>query len=138
MESKQCNVEQKCMKSMMNQCWPQRTSNWKQLYSASWVASRESTIAYCDAAFDHLQIVFEKLVHELEVSLSPIHPKVTVSRGLDISTLSSFIPCALVVEEPICTLLVLLRDLFRLLMPLEPGLILLVEPPALIFQRPCR
>ena len=44
------------------------------------------------------------------------------------------LPCALVIKETICSLLELLRDCFRLLMPLEPGLILLMESPTLILE----
>lgn len=44
------------------------------------------------------------------------------------------LPCALVIEESICPLLVLLRDRFWLFVPLEPCLILLVESPALALE----
>ena len=47
------------------------------------------------------------------------------------------IPCTLVVEEAICPLLVLFRDLFGLFVPLKPCLVLLVESPALILERLC-
>lgn len=45
------------------------------------------------------------------------------------------LPCTLVVEESIRSLLVFFCDRLRFLMPLEPCLILLVKPPALTLQR---
>jgi hypothetical protein len=45
------------------------------------------------------------------------------------------LPRALIVEEPICPLLVVFSNRLWLLMPLKPCLILLVESPALRLQR---
>lgn len=47
-------------------------------------------------------------------------------------------PSALIVKETISALLKLLGDGLRLLVPLEPCLILLVEAPTLTLQRLCR
>lgn len=44
-------------------------------------------------------------------------------------------PCALIVKEAIRPLLKLLRNILRLLVPLEPRLVLLVEAPALALER---
>lgn len=44
------------------------------------------------------------------------------------------LPCTFVVEEPVGALLKLLGDVLRLLMSLEPGLVLLVEAPALVLE----
>lgn len=44
------------------------------------------------------------------------------------------LPCALIIEEPVGSLLKLLSDSFRLLVALKPSLILLVEAPTLIFE----
>ena len=44
------------------------------------------------------------------------------------------LPCALIIEEPVRSLLVLFGDGLRLLMPLKPGLVLFVKTPALTFQ----
>lgn len=82
-----------------------------------------------------LQIILQEFVHELEVSLPAIHPIARVSsqcnktgrRGMSL-------PGALVVKEPIRPLFVFFRNLLRLLVPLKPRLILLVEPPTLILQ----
>jgi hypothetical protein len=46
-----------------------------------------------------------------------------------------FIPCALVVKETISSLLKLIRNRLRLLVSLEPGLVLLVEAPTLVLER---
>jgi hypothetical protein len=48
---------------------------------------------------------------------------------------SGCLPCALVVEEPVGPLLIILGDCLWLFMPLEPCLVLLVESPALRLQR---
>jgi hypothetical protein len=45
------------------------------------------------------------------------------------------LPCALIIEEPVSSLLKLLSDSFRLLVALEPSLILFMEAPTLIFER---
>ena len=45
------------------------------------------------------------------------------------------VPSALVVEEAIGALLKLLGDILRLLVALEPGLVLLVESPTLTLER---
>lgn len=45
------------------------------------------------------------------------------------------IPSAFVIKETICALLKFLGDCFRLLVSLEPCLVLLVEAPALALQR---
>ena len=45
------------------------------------------------------------------------------------------VPSALVVEEARGALLELLGDVLGLLVPLEPGLVLLVEPPTLTLKR---
>ena len=47
-------------------------------------------------------------------------------------------PSAFVIKETVCALLKLLRDGLGLLVPLEPGLVLLVEAPALALERLCR
>lgn len=44
------------------------------------------------------------------------------------------IPCRLVVEKAVRSLFVLLSDVLGLLVPLEPGLVLLVESPGLRFE----
>lgn len=44
------------------------------------------------------------------------------------------LPCALVVKEPVGALLEFLGNILGLFVPLEPRLVLLMEPPALIFQ----
>ena len=51
------------------------------------------------------------------------------------SGMETFVPCALVVKEPISPLLVLLRYVLRLFMSLKPCLILFVETPTLGFER---
>lgn len=45
------------------------------------------------------------------------------------------LPSALIIKETIGALLELLRDRLGLLVPLEPRLVLLVEPPALALKR---
>ena len=45
------------------------------------------------------------------------------------------LPCALIIKEPICPLLEFLCDCLGFLMSLEPSLVLLVEPPALVLER---
>lgn len=45
-----------------------------------------------------------------------------------------YAPSGFVVEKPVGSLLVLIRDCLGLLVPLEPGLILLVEPPCLVLE----
>ena len=86
-------------------------------------------ISFCGS-----EIVFQELVGELEVCLPPVHP--AGSRQPHCSTLSSMdLPCALIVEEAICSLLKFLRYVLWLLVPLEPRLVLLVKPPALTLER---
>jgi hypothetical protein len=86
-----------------------------------------------------LQVVLKELIGELEVGLSAVHPKCYVSycckRRTNGAAMNS--PSAFVIKETICALLELLRDGLRLLVPLEPGLVLLVEAPALAFKRLC-
>ena len=86
------------------------------------------------------QVVFQVLILEAEVRLAPVHPVHTILSA-------KHIPCthvrrkgrnsprALIIKEPIRPLLVLLRHILRLLVPLEPRLVLLVEAPALALQR---
>lgn len=50
-------------------------------------------------------------------------------------TLRGILPCALVVKEAIGALLEFLCDILGFFVPLEPGLVLLVKPPTLVFQR---
>src|SRR4051812_14103932 len=47
------------------------------------------------------------------------------------------LPRALIVKEPIRSLLIVFSNCFRFFVALEPGLILLVKPPALRFQCFC-
>lgn len=44
------------------------------------------------------------------------------------------LPGAFIIKEPISTLLIFLSDVLRLLVALEPGLIQLVEAPALVLE----
>merc|ERR1711939_869741 len=67
-----------------------------------------------DATSYNSYIVLQKLVGKFEVCFPAVHPR------------------ALIVKETICSLLKLLCDCLWLFMPLEPGLILLVEAPTLI------
>ena len=53
-------------------------------------------------------------------------------RGMKIR---DFAPGGFVVEESICSSLILIRDSFWLFVPLEPRLVLFVKPPALVLER---
>lgn len=62
------------------------------------------------------KVILQEPIREFEVCLPTVHPS------------------TLVVEEPVCALLKLFRNVLRLLVPLKPRLILLVETPALLLQ----
>jgi hypothetical protein len=83
-----------------------------------------------------LQIVLEELVDELEVSLPTIHPASGLETGKHrTGQQESGVPRALIVEEAISALFVVLGDLLGFFVPLEPSLILFVEAPTLVFER---
>ena len=84
-----------------------------------------------------LQIVLQILVNELEFSLSAVHPDnapVRVKRG-DPSQGMLSIPCTFIVKKSVRPLLILVCNHLRFLVPLKPGLVLLVKSPALAFER---
>lgn len=79
-----------------------------------------------------LKLVLEEFVLKFERHLPPVHPAAHQQFSIP-SSLSSIefnSPCALVVEEPVCPLLVVFGNMLWLFVPLKPRLILLVEAPA--------
>jgi hypothetical protein len=90
---------------------------------------------------EHSDLVLEELVRELEVRLPPVHPVPMLAiLGCHAWLGANYgvSPCALVVEEAVRPLFKLLRYGFGLLVTLKPSLVLLVEAPALVLQRPRR
>lgn len=83
-------------------------------------------------------IVFKVPIGKLKVGFSSIHPAQSVSiKSEGYATNKDNSPSGFIIEESVSALFKLLRDILGLFMSLEPGLILLVKPPALILQRLC-
>ena len=80
-----------------------------------------------------LQVIFQKAVCELKVCFTAVHPLGVLLDSRGQYGEGADLPGTFIIKEPICPLFVLFCDSFRLLMPLEPGLVLFVEAPGLTF-----